>query len=130
MAASRDRVWRDFTDSTAVAEWIWPTRFATTAVTEPVPMGAWEVRSDVVGIAVIGRVLAIDAPRQLRLAWRWDGDEHTSDVEITLKPAADGATRVSVRHTGFQTAQEREEHVEGWSDCLQRLVERYSSPPR
>ena len=124
VAASVDAVWTDFTDAAHLAEWMWPPRFETTAVVDPTPGGPWEVRSDVAGIAVIGRVVAADEPRSLRLAWRWDGEDHTTDVEITLEKAADAATRVIVHHSGFETAEERGTHVEGWSNCLQRLVER------
>jgi uncharacterized protein YndB with AHSA1/START domain len=125
VAESIDRVWRDFTDAAAVAEWIWPPRFETTAVIDPAPMGAWEVRSDVADLAILGRVLSVATPRELRLSWRWDGEEHTTDVQITLEPAADDATRVSVHHSGFETSEERESHVEGWANCLQRLIDRY-----
>ncbi|MET0297882.1 MAG: hypothetical protein ABW024_10800 [Microbacterium sp.] len=31
-----------------------------------------------------------------------------------------------VRHSGFVTEDERASHVEGWSNCLQRLVERHA----
>ena len=127
VAASIDVVWRDFTDADAVAAWIWPPRFETTAVIEPVPAGAWEVRSDVAELAVLGRVLAVDAPHELRLAWRWGGEEQTTDVLLTLEPAADDATRVSVHHSGFETSDERESHIEGWSNCLQRLIDRHAS---
>jgi uncharacterized protein YndB with AHSA1/START domain len=128
VAASVDEVWRDFTDSTALAQWMWPSRFETTAVVEPEPQGAWEVRSDVADMAVLGRVMSLSPPRELRLSWRWEGEEHTTDVELTLDPAADDATRVSVHHSGFESAEERALHVEGWSNCLQRLIDRYTAP--
>jgi len=123
--ASVDVVWRDFTDAPSLVAWIWPPRFESTAVVDARPHGAWEVRSDAAELAVIGRVLKVDAPRNLRLEWRWDGEQHATDVEITLEPAAGDAARVIVRHSGFQTQEERESHVEGWSNCLQRLVERH-----
>ena len=125
VAASVDRVWHDFTDPTALAQWMWPPRLETTAVVEPEPQGAWEIRSEVADLAVIGRVLSLNPPRELRLSWRWEGEEHTTDVGITFEPVADDATRVSVHHSGFESAEERESHVEGWSNCLQRLVHKY-----
>ena len=88
------------------------------------------MRSEVADLAVVGTVLAADPPRSLRLAWRWEGEAHSTDVEITLEPAADDATRVSVRHSGFETPEERESHVEGWTNCLDRLVERHAAPGR
>ncbi|SFS02511.1 Uncharacterized conserved protein YndB, AHSA1/START domain [Microbacterium sp. cf046] len=127
VAASVDVVWRDFTDPTALAAWIWPPRFETTAAVDPHPQGSWQVRSEVVPMAVLATVLELDAPQELRLAWRWDGEEQSTDVDITLEPAGDDSTRVAVRHSGFETADERDSHVQGWSDCLQRLVHAHSS---
>ncbi|GAA1948747.1 SRPBCC domain-containing protein [Microbacterium deminutum] len=130
VAASLDTVWVDFTDAACLAEWYWPPRFETEALVELEPQGRWEVRSAVADLAVEATVLAIDAPRALRLQWRWAGEEHATDVEIALEPAADDATRVIVRHAGFVSAEERENHVEGWSSCLQRLIARHGLPPR
>ncbi len=125
VAASVDTVWSDLTDAARLADWIWPPRFDTEAVVEPAVLGRWEVRSPVAGLAVLGRVLEIDPPARLRLEWRWEGGEHATDAELTLEGAADAATRVTVRHTGFLSAEERESHIEGWSNCLQRLVDRH-----
>ena len=126
VAASVDVVWKDFTDAVALAEWIWPPRFETTAVVDPHPEGVWQLRSEIAELAVVATVLSIDPPRSLRLAWRWDGEPHTTDAQITLDAASDDSTHVIVRHSGFETPEERESHVEGWSNCLERLVERYA----
>lgn len=123
--ASVDEVWSDLTDASRLAEWIWPPRFDTAAVVQATALGRWEVRSSVAELAVLGRVLELEAPRRMRLEWRWEGEEHATDAELTLESAADAATRVTVRHTGFLSAEERESHIEGWSNCLQRLVDRH-----
>ena len=125
VAASVDEVWSDLTDAARLAEWFWPPRFETDAVVEPTELGRWQVRSSVVGLAVLGRVLEVEAPTRLRLEWRWEGEEHATDAELTLESAADASTRVTVRHAGFVSADERESHIEGWSNCLQRLVDRH-----
>jgi uncharacterized protein YndB with AHSA1/START domain len=125
VSASLERVWTDFTDASALAEWIWPPRFDTSAEVDLRAGGVWEVWSEVAELAVLATVVTVDAPRLLRLAWRWDGKSHITDAEISLHPVDDDTTRVSVRHSGFATSEERESHVEGWSNCLQRLVERY-----
>jgi len=129
VAASVDVVWREFTLADLLAEWFWPPRFETTAVVELRELGRWEVRSVPADLAVEATVLTFEAPRTLRLAWRWAGEEHATDVEIDLQPAADAATRVIVRHSGFASGEERDQHVDGWSSCLQRLVDRHGGPP-
>ena len=129
VAASVDGVWKELTDASLLAHWLGPPRSEPTAVVEPIELGRWEVRSDVAGLAVLGRVLHTERPTHLRLEWRWEGEEHATDAELTLERAADAATRVTVRHTGFLTAEERESHIEGWSNCLQRLVDRHGGAP-
>ena len=129
VAASVDAVWADLTEAERLAAWIWPPRFETTAVVELRDLGRWHIRSDVADLAVEATVLTVDRPRSLRLAWKWAGEEHSTDVEITLAGAADRATRVIVRHTGFVSDDERASHVEGWSNCLQRLIDRHGGAP-
>lgn len=125
VAASVDVVWNDFTDATALEEWIWPPRFETTAVVEPQPGGVWHIRSEIAELAVLATIVSTDAPRFLRLAWQWQGESHSTHAEITLNATTDQSTKVVVRHSGFQTPEERDLHVEGWSNCLQRLVGRH-----
>lgn len=127
VAAPPHAIWTDLTEADALAAWFWPARFETIAVVDPRPEGAWEVRSAVAGIAVVSRVAHADPPRALRLMWRWQGESATTDVEIVLTAVDDGATRVRVVHSGFAREEERDEHVQGWTDCLQRLVDRHEN---
>ncbi len=129
VAASVDVVWREFTVAGRLAEWFWPPRVETTAVVEVRELGRWEVRSVPADLSIEGTVLQFEPPRALRLGWRWAGEEHTTDVEIALEPAADATTRVIVRHSGFTSSEERDKHVEGWATCLQRLVDRHGGAP-
>jgi uncharacterized protein YndB with AHSA1/START domain len=129
VAASVEVVWREFTVAGRLEAWFWPPRFETSAVVEARELGRWEVRSVPVDLAVEATVLTLDPPRELRLAWKWAGEEHATDVEIALEQAADAATRVIVRHSGFTSDEERDRHVEGWATCLQRLVDRHGGAP-
>ena len=129
VAASVDVIWAEFTHPELLVSWFWPPRFETTAVVEVRELGPWEVRSEVADLAVGAQVLTFEAPHRLRLAWRWAGEEHTTDVELELEEAADATTRAIVRQSGFATAEERAEHVDGWASCLQRLVDRHGGAP-
>ncbi|QKJ19706.1 SRPBCC family protein [Microbacterium hominis] len=120
-------VWNDLTDPIALAAWFWPERMQTEARIDLRVEGAYEVRSGPASLAVAGVIVALEAPRMLRLQWRWEGEEHATDVEIGLEPAADDSTRLRVAHAGFLTADERASHVEGWSGCLQRLIDRHAA---
>jgi uncharacterized protein YndB with AHSA1/START domain len=126
VAAPIDVVWRDWTGAVELTSWLWPPRFEATAAIEPIVGGEWTVRSAPTSMAILGEVVAVDAPRELRIAWRWQGDEHASDVTVSLEPAADDSTRVTVHHTAFASTQERDDHIQGWTDCLDRLVARHA----
>lgn len=128
VAASVDVVWADLTDATALAEWFWPAALKPTATVEPHRGGVFVVRSQPAGRVLEAEVLAVQRPRTLRLAWRWAGQEHSTDVEITLERAT-AATRVILRHSGFVDADERASQLQDWSHRLQRLVDRHGGSP-
>ena len=52
--------------------------------------------------------------------WSWDGEDAETLVTIELAPGEDG-TRLDLVHEGFADDSVRDEHVQGWSDCLDRL---------
>lgn len=124
MAASTDEAWTDLT-SVSVAEWFWPPRLEATAVIEPEPGGRWELHSDVADMAVVGVIVAIHKARSLEIDWRWAGEESVTQVRLRLSPVGEQVTDVSVTHGGFSSDRDRDAHVEGWTDCLQRLVARH-----
>lgn len=104
VAASVESVWNEFTDAALLAQWIWPPRFETEAVVEPRELGRWHLRSTAADLAVEGRVLDIDPPRRLRLEWRWAGEDHTTDAELSFEqgggchdPRHGAAQRVPLR---------------------------------
>lgn len=125
VAADPETVWRDWTDATALAEWFWPPRLETVATVDH-EAGTWRVRSDVAGIGATGKVRFWDPPERLELSWRWDGEESKTDVTLDIEPT-DGGTEVRVRQGTFTVDTERDEHVQGWTDCLARLVERHGA---
>ncbi|WP_344735921.1 SRPBCC domain-containing protein [Microbacterium awajiense] len=149
VAAPADAVWHDVTDPASIAEWFWPERMDPHAEVEPVPGGVWSVSSDPAGMAVDATIVGLEPPNTLRLQWRWRGEEAVTEVEVSLDPiTASGAlgrtsidpdlskdasgstrsTRVRVVHSGFTDEVDRDNHVQGWADCLQRLVERHGPP--
>ncbi len=151
VAAPADVVWNDVTDPVAIAEWFWPERMDPYAEVQPVPGGPWSVSSDPAGIAVDATIVELEPPNTLRLQWRWRGEEESvTEVELSLHPVTESgdlgrtstdpdlskdasgpgaATRVRVVHSGFADEADRDNHVEGWADCLQRLVQRHGTPP-
>lgn len=118
-------VWSDWVDSGALAAWFWPPRLQASASVD-VDTGMWKLRSDVADMGVTAQVRAIEPPHRLGLRWQWDGEDAATDVTVMLDAVGD-ATQVMVVHTGFTDLEERERHVQGWTDCLARLVERHAA---
>ncbi len=139
VAADRPLVWEAFTSADALASWFWPPRFATTATMDAREGGAWSIRSAPTAMGASGTVLRAVEPERLELTWRWDGEAEETRVAVTLVevvPAAGeggtadgaaGATTITVVHDGFASEEAAADHVEGWSDCLDRLAARLDS---
>jgi uncharacterized protein YndB with AHSA1/START domain len=103
----REQVWRALTDTTALAEWMFPNDFAPFVghhFTFRVPANP-KVGFD--GMVVRCEVLECEPPNQLAFSWSAGGLGDTR-VSFRLEPDGDG-TRVFFEHSGFDLSQ-------GWSD--------------
>ncbi|GAA1440868.1 SRPBCC family protein [Leifsonia poae] len=121
LAVDRERVWRAFTETDDFVSWFWPPRFESTGRIDATVGGAWSIASTVTGMGVSGVFAAVDEPERLVFTWRWDGDDEETLVTITLLPATDGGTLLTVLHERFTDDEQARSHAEGWSDCLDRL---------
>lgn len=75
---------------------------------------------------VTGVFREVAPPGRLVFTWAWEDENgkpgHESLVTITL--AAEGAkTRLTLRHTGFESESARNSHKDGWNGCLDCLAE-------
>ena len=131
LAAPPEWVWDALTNADALAAWFWPERFDTKAHTDPRPGGSYRIEGG--GMAVHGTYVAVEAPTRLVFTWRWDGDQEETLVTITLSPprrrvrrrvelsTVDGGTALTLTHERFADPSSRDNHLTGWSDCLDRL---------
>ena len=115
-----ERVWRAFTDPTALAAWFWPTRFATKAEIDLRVGGRYRIDAPGVGMAVSGVYLQIDPPARLAFTWRWDSDSEETVVNVDLVPT-EAETELVITHDRFAGDSDRDNHAQGWEDCLDRL---------
>ena len=123
--ATAGEVWQAFTDAHVFATWLWPPSFGTVAEIQAQQGGSWSARSTSVGIGVSGVYSVLEEPRVLRSTWVWDGEPEVTDISVRAEPQSSGATRVTVTHAGFADDEARDDHVQGWTDCLARLVDRF-----
>ena len=115
-----ERVWHAFTDPTALASWLWPERFATTAEVDLRVGGRYRIEGPGAGMAVSGEYVAVEPPRRLVFTWRWEGEPEETLVTVELTPTG-ATTELVLVHERFADDARRDEHAQGWSDCLDRL---------
>jgi uncharacterized protein YndB with AHSA1/START domain len=125
IAAPRDRVWRARTEPQALQQWWWPSRFQTTYGVDLRPGGSYRFRTadvpDLGVLAVSGRFLEIRPLERLEYTWKWEGAENDETRVVVELVDHDGETEVRVTHSGFASTSERDNHIVGWGDCLDRL---------
>ena len=120
----REQVWRALTDSTALAEWMFPNDFAPrvghhfTFQVPPNPKAGFD------GLAVRCEVLECEPPGRLAFSWSAGGLIGTR-VNFQLEPDGEG-TRVLFEHSGFDDFQPWGEQAFrgaefGWAKMLGQL---------
>jgi uncharacterized protein YndB with AHSA1/START domain len=120
----REEVWRALTDSTALAEWMFPNDFVPrvghhfTFQVPPNPKAGFD------GLVVHSEVLECEPPSRLAFSWSAGGLKGTR-VSFRLEPDGDG-TRVLLEHSGFDVSQPWVEQAFrgagfGWAKMLKQL---------
>lgn len=110
-----------FTVPESLKAWFWPARFETEVTIDLRKGGSYSVRSAPMQMGFSGKYLEVAVPESVAFDWRWDGEDKTTDVRLGLRVDG-GGTRLHVTHSGFPTEAERDDHIQGWNDCLDRLV--------
>lgn len=122
--ASQAQIFRAFTDADVIARWWWPNCEAeidcrpggTYRLSAPSPGGGEWI--------VTGGYVDVQPPRRLvyTFDWEYGNDSIPSGlVFVDLESEGPGATTVTVTHAGFDEAEVRDQHEQGWLDCLDRL---------
>ncbi|HEV2872627.1 MAG TPA: SRPBCC domain-containing protein, partial [Actinomycetota bacterium] len=115
------QVWRALTDPAALAAWFWPPRLEPAAEVALAVGGGYRIAGPGAGIAVSGRYLELDPPHRLACTWRWDGEDAETLATVELAASGEGGTALTLGHEGFADDATRDDHVQGWADCLDRL---------
>lgn len=122
IATSPERVFRALTTEELTKWWGADDMYRTTKFAmDARPGGTWRTDGrgkDGSDFHVEGEVLEVDPPKKLVHTWKpsWEPGPATT-VAYTLE-AIDGGTRVTVRHSGFTSAQSCESHGNGWIRVL------------
>jgi uncharacterized protein YndB with AHSA1/START domain len=119
LAAPPELVWEGVSTPGGLLGWFWPPRLDPQIEVDLRVGGRYRIASQVAGMAVSGEYTQVRPDELLGFSWRWDGEELASSVTVTLTADPDGTTLV-VDHDGLAHG-EVANHVQGWSDCLDRL---------
>lgn len=123
--APRELVWMAFSDPVHAKRWWGPEGFTATRVelaTEP--GGAWRAEMvDSMGkVYGQGGVLReIVPPERLVYTFVWD---ESPDVEMLIEVSfaeRGGKTEMTMRQTGFPSAESRDGHAGGWNETFDRM---------
>ncbi|MDB5076136.1 MAG: Activator of Hsp90 ATPase 1 family protein [Chloroflexi bacterium] len=130
-AGSCDTVFEAWTEPPLLAQWWWPARFQTTHEVDLHVGGRYRFASaDLPGMGVLcvtGRYLELRTPEKLVYSWVWEGADSPETIVTAEFHCMGSRTEVVLRHAHFADEGERDNHVQGWNDCLDRLAELVSS---
>ena len=121
LPSSPERVFDALASADELCEWWWP--WEPTAEVDARPGGAYRLTAAhprAGSLALGGVYREVTRPARLVYTWRWEGEGLETLVTISLA-GEEGRTALSLRHAGFPDEAARDDHVRGWTDCLDRL---------
>lgn len=124
LPAGQAQLFQAFSDAAVMARWWWP---GCTAEIDCRPGGTFRLSAPAPGgghWVVSGGYVEVEPPRRLvyTFDWEYGNDSIPSGlVFIDLEREGPAATAVTVMHSGFDEAAVRDEHEQGWLNCLDRL---------
>ena len=124
--ATRERVFKAWTEAAAVSRWFAPTDDYTTIVHALDVSVGGRYRIEMrhkhgTSHIAVGAYREIAPPERLAFTWRWEGHEMPDTLVSLQFVDRGGETEVVLTHTGLPTPESRAKHQEGWFGCLDRL---------
>src|SRR4051812_40933722 len=99
----REQVWQAITDSTTLAEWMFPNDFEPRVAHRFVFNVPGNPKKNFDGLTVRCEVLECEPPSRLVFSWSAGGPVENTQVSFRLEPHGEG-TRVLLEHCGFDLA--------------------------
>jgi uncharacterized protein YndB with AHSA1/START domain len=123
--ASRERLYRAFTDPDELAQWYAPGDMtAEVDALEPEVDGrlAVSMLGDEEPHEVEGTFTEVVENERLVHTWRWTGDDAGAESRVTVEfRDVEGGTEVTLTHEALPGPESVERHAEGWSGILENL---------
>jgi uncharacterized protein YndB with AHSA1/START domain len=119
IAATPEEVFAYLTDPEKYTRWK-----GERAELDPRPGELYRVRMGPDAVA-LGEYVEVEPPSRVVFTWGWEGNgvvpPGSTMVEITLREDGDG-TLLRLRHSGFPSDEDADQHREGWEMYVGRLV--------
>lgn len=131
LAAPPEKVFEAWTDAGIVARWFAPGNM-TAKITEldAQPGGQFRIEmSDPEGAThtAVGTYEEVATNSRLVFSWGWEGSPTPqTQVTVELNPAG-GKTEMVLIHSGFPSAEARDQHMHGWSGSTAKLEALFAS---
>ena len=68
-----------------------------------------------------GRYLTIIPNKQISFSWQWDGNPHSTRVDISFIAISDSTASLVLVHSEFEDQESCDKHQMGWHGCLTNL---------
>ncbi|HET7646214.1 MAG TPA: SRPBCC domain-containing protein [Candidatus Limnocylindria bacterium] len=123
--ASPSDAYRAFLEVQQLRRWWWPHLPDATYRVDPRVGGTYEIRSEAVGIGVMGEYQELIPDRRILMTWQWLDEgvpQGTEVVAIDLAADGDHGTVVTVTHELADAARDGDDIRRGWEDVLDRLA--------
>ena len=124
----RQDVWRAWTTCETDNQWSAPEGFTISQCRiDARAGGTWEItmrQSSGESLTVGGTYREVQAPERLVSTHAWrsaDGSRGHETVMTVDLAERDGGTEMTLRQTGFDSAESRDGHRDGWSQCFDKL---------
>jgi uncharacterized protein YndB with AHSA1/START domain len=127
-AASRDQVFRAWTEPEQLKQWWGPPGYEALVVEVDLRaggryrIGMRELPSGEV-FYLSGVYEEVQPPERLVYTWRWEAESADSETRVTVEFRDRGrATEVVLTHEMFPTRPARDQHQAGWTGCLEKFA--------
>ncbi len=125
--ASREKVFRAWTDPEELKRWFGPVGYATPIAKVDLRVGGsyrlgMRKLPDGDIFYLSGTFREVRAPEKLVYTWFWENEPELGETLVTVEfRARSSSIEVVVTHELFPTEKARDDHDKGWNSCLDRL---------
>ena len=75
-----------------------------------------------------GIFFLVEPDRRIRYTWEWNRDGEITEIQVTFEDYEAG-THVTLLHSGFQSEESRDRHIEGWDNYVGGLEKLLGADP-